>query len=357
MRDLTIDEISEALSCVSPDVARSDWVQIGMALKAELADAGFDLFDSWSQGSDKYKAKDCKSAWRSIKASGGVGLGTLIKAAQDAGWKLKADERDEADRQRYAAEMAERRRIAKEQLAKEATWRARMADVVAVGCVRLCVWLRENQDPDQVSSYLQKKQVGNHSGFVVAAPVLLVVDDLDEASWIVTGEHITEFFRDFNQLPDDRKERRSVRKLSRGDFVLPLTRCAETVWPVRSVQIIYASGKKSFPRHAEKSGCAVYLVGQQDDVLCLAEGYATAASIHEATGRAVIACIDAGNLVTVVNAVAASNPGRPLLICADDDETTDGKNPGAEFGAKAAAGKTAVVVSPDWSVIEQKEAA
>ncbi|MDO6806293.1 PriCT-2 domain-containing protein, partial [Wenyingzhuangia sp. 1_MG-2023] len=87
---------------------------------------------------DKYKPKDCKSAWRSIKASGGVGLGTLIKAAQSAGWQLKPDDRNDADRQRYAAEMAERRRVAQQQLAEEAAWRRRMADLVAIGCQKLC---------------------------------------------------------------------------------------------------------------------------------------------------------------------------------------------------------------------------
>jgi putative DNA primase/helicase len=353
MRDLTIAEIDEALSFVSPDVARGDWVQIGMALKAELADAGFDLFDRWSQGSDKYKAKDCKSTWRSIKASGGVGLGTLIKAAQDAGWKLRPDERDEADRQRYAAEMAERRRVAQEQLAAEAAWRGRMADAVAAGCQKLCQWLADNQNSEQQSPYLQRKQVANHGGYVVAAPVLLVVDDLDESSWIVSGEHIKSFFVEFNGMDEVRKDRRSVRKLSAGDLVLPLTNAGGVI---RSVQIIYKSGTKSFPRHGDKSGCAIEMRGD-DSVLLLAEGYATAASVHWATGRTAIACLDAGNLVTVASIIAERMPGKRLLICADDDETTDGENPGAEFAARAAAGKQALVVSPDWSVIERQEAA
>ncbi len=286
MRDLSVDEIDEALSFVSPDVARADWVQIGMALKAELADGGFDLFDRWSQGSDKYKAADCKSTWRSIKASGGVGLGTLIRAAQDAGWKLKPDERDEADRQRYAAEMAERRRLAAEKNAAEEAWRGRMAGAVAEGCQRLCQWLAENQNPEQVSPYLVRKQVGNHGGFVVASPVLLVVDEADESCWIVTGEHITSFFSEFNRMPADRKDQRSVRKLSAGDLVLPLMGVDGYT---RSVQIIYQSGRKSFPRHGDKSGCLIAMYGDDDSVWCFAEGYATAASIHEATGRTVFA--------------------------------------------------------------------
>ncbi|MDO6748714.1 hypothetical protein, partial [Gilvimarinus sp. 1_MG-2023] len=167
--------------------------------------------------------------------------------------------------------------------------------------------------PEQVSPYLQRKRVGYHCGYIVALPVLLVVDDFDEGSWIVTGEHIKSFFVEFNRMDADRKERRSVRKLSPGDFVLPL------VGPdgaIRSVQMIYKSGTKSFPRHGEKSGCLALLPGE-GSVWCFAEGYATAASVHEATGRTVFACIDAGNLVTVVNAVAASNPAQPLLICAD----------------------------------------
>ena len=51
-----------------------------------------------------------------------------------------------------------------------------------------------------------------------------------------------------------------------------------------------------------------FAIGEPDGVLCLAEGFATAASIHEATGYAVAVAFDAGNLVPVAVALRAKFP-------------------------------------------------
>ena len=67
----------------------------------------------------------------------------------------------------------------------------------------------------------------------------------------------------------------------------------------------------------------------QASVLLLAEGYATAASLHEATGRPVVVAFDAGNLVHVAGELRALFPGVALLVCGDDDRYTfarPGKN-------------------------------
>ena len=70
-------------------------------------------------------------------------------------------------------------------------------------------------------------------------------------------------------------------------------------------------------------------------VLLLAEGYATAASVHQATRRPVAVCFDAGNLVHVAKALRERWPALPLLLCADDDMDTKartGKNRGPRQG-------------------------
>lgn len=83
------------------------------------------------------------------------------------------------------------------------------------------------------------------------------------------------------------------------------------------------------------------------DVLAVAEGYATAASIHESTGRPVAVAFDAGNLVHVTKALRALYPNAPLVVCGDDDAQTaarTGKNPGrdkATAAARAAANRQA----------------
>ena len=62
---------------------------------------------------------------------------------------------------------------------------------------------------------------------------------------------------------------------------------------LHSLQFIAPNGEKRFLPGGRVRGC-YYAVGatdglKQHGVLCIAEGYATAASIHEATGYGVIA--------------------------------------------------------------------
>ena len=71
----SIQDIESALQYLDPDMPHDDWVEIGMALKSELGDSGFDIFDSWSEVGSTYKPDDLKSTWRSIKPTGGVGIG------------------------------------------------------------------------------------------------------------------------------------------------------------------------------------------------------------------------------------------------------------------------------------------
>ena len=74
-------------------------------------------------------------------------------------------------------------------------------------------------------------------------------------------------------------------------------------------------------------------------VLLLAEGYATAATLHEATGRPVAVCFDGGNLRHVAKALRALHPAALLLVCGDDDRATHertGKNPGRDKASEAA---------------------
>jgi len=72
-------------------------------------------------------------------------------------------------------------------------------------------------------------------------------------------------------------------------------------------------------------------------MLPLAEGYATAASLREATGLPVVVGIDAGKLVHVAKALRDRWPALPLLVCGDGDRGTEArtrKNPGRDMTAK-----------------------
>lgn len=79
-------ECSNALQRMSPNCNRDDWLKIAMGLKDGLGDAGFQLFDRWSQGGTSYDANACRTMWRSIKPGGGITIRTFFKMARDAGW-------------------------------------------------------------------------------------------------------------------------------------------------------------------------------------------------------------------------------------------------------------------------------
>jgi putative DNA primase/helicase len=62
-------EIERALSSI-PAHDRETWIQCGMAVKAELGDAGFDIWDTWSQSADNYHEKDARDVWKSFHGGG-----------------------------------------------------------------------------------------------------------------------------------------------------------------------------------------------------------------------------------------------------------------------------------------------
>ena len=80
-----IDDIRSALSYIEPN-DRDDWWHIGAALKDELGENGFDLWDEWSQRGDNYSARDAKATWKSLKP-GIWHIETVWKMARQNGWK------------------------------------------------------------------------------------------------------------------------------------------------------------------------------------------------------------------------------------------------------------------------------
>jgi uncharacterized protein (DUF927 family)/phage/plasmid primase-like uncharacterized protein len=127
-----------------------------------------------------------------------------------------------------------------------------------------------------------------------------------------------------------------------GDrLVLPLRDADGTI---HSLQFIGVDGEKRFLTGGRKKGC-YFDIGQPDGVLCVAEGFATGASIHEATGYAVAVAFDAGNLAAVTMALHKNHPDLRLVVCADDDYRTAG-NPGVRRATDAALSVNALLAVP-----------
>jgi len=78
-----IDKARDALNAIPPDLPRNEWVRAGMGAHAaglQLAD-----FDEWSARGASYNKQDVQSTWRSFKAGGGIGAGTLYSMAAEFG--------------------------------------------------------------------------------------------------------------------------------------------------------------------------------------------------------------------------------------------------------------------------------
>lgn len=80
----TSARITDALGHIPADDCDT-WLRVGMAIKAELGDTGFAIWDNWSRTADNYVKRDAIDVWRSIRPGGGIGIGTLFHLARRHG--------------------------------------------------------------------------------------------------------------------------------------------------------------------------------------------------------------------------------------------------------------------------------
>lgn len=191
---------------------------------------------------------------------------------------------DEAERRRWAAEISKARHQAEEQ-------RKQAQDEAAAECAE--VWNKAEPAPAD-HSYLIAKGIEPHGTRIEGARLLV-----------------------------------------------PIRNAAGNI---RSLQRIDSEGGKRFHPGGEITG-NYYAIGQPDGLLIVAEGFATAASIHQATGYAVAVAFNAGNLKPVAEAIRAKLPEARIIIAADDDQEADG-NPGVTKATKAAEAVAGTLAEP-----------
>ena len=94
-------------------------------------------------------------------------------------------------------------------------------------------------------------------------------------------------------------------KVQDGRLVVPMRTGSE----LHSLQYIGPDGDKRFLTGGRVTGC-YFSIGTMKGAatLCIAEGFATGASIHEATGRPVAVAFNAGNLSPVAKELRAEIP-------------------------------------------------
>lgn len=300
--NITHELVRAALQHIPANLTRDEWARVGMAIKSEFSDdTGRDLFADWSATADSFDANAVAHTWRSIKAGGGVGIGTLLHLAKENGFVLPAagstlSKPDPATVTRLASEKAASQHA--EQVRQQAAH-----ETAALEAVKL--WDSASETGE--SAYLTHKGVQPYGVRFGAGGWLLVpVRDVTGKLWNV--------------------QRIAPKKPALG-----------------SDKLFTKGGRKSGLWHwcGDPAGAGVLLI---------AEGYATAASLHQATGRPVAVAFDAGNLVHVAKALHRQYRDALLVLCGDDDVATfvqKGFNPGREKATAAAKAVQGVAVFPE----------
>ncbi len=133
-------------------------------------------------------------------------------------------------------------------------------------------------------------------------------------------------------------------RLHNGALLIPMRDDGE----IHSLQFIGPDGDKRFLTGGRVAGCHFSIGSTQNAAaLCIAEGFATGATIHQATGYPVAVAFNAGNLGRVAKMMRYRFPTTPLIVCADDDNKTAG-NPGLTKAADTALSVGGLLAVPDF---------
>jgi putative DNA primase/helicase len=122
---------------------------------------------------------------------------------------------------------------------------------------------------------------------------------------------------------------------AKDELLVPVYGPDGQLWAAQSID---GQGRKSFPRGSKLHG-GHFMLGQanEEDVLFLAEGYATAATIYELTRKPVVVGFYSGNLSAVAEVIREQHPEKVILIAGDDDHQKPfEKNVGRQKAEEAA---------------------
>lgn len=310
-KDLTEQEIAEALSYIDASCDRETWVRMAMAVKSELGDTGFNVWDDWSRQSDKYNQKDAKDTWRSVNRHGGIAIGTLIGMAQLEGFSLNEAERTPLSEEQIAARKQKREAEERAEQVRRDQQRAEAAAKAAD------IWESATELEGDEHPYLKRKgvmsfglRVGVWKG--MANTLLVPVRNIDG--------HMTSL---------------------------------EAIFPQRNE----LNGKdKDFLFGGQMRGC-FHIIGNKptgaSPVIVICEGYATGASIHMATGYTVAVAYNDSNLRNVASHMRKAYGRATIVVAADNDQWTDG-NPGVRNARQAATTAGALLAIPKFTALSDE---
>jgi P4 family phage/plasmid primase-like protien len=307
-----IERTRSALAFI-PANDRDLWVSMAFAVKTEHGDAGFPIWNEWSQQAENYDPKAADDTWRSADEIGPVKLGTLIRAAKERGWQdngvFQKPTQDEID---------EQQRIKAERAAQSAAKRAKISKVTADKATAIAKASTKAEDDNP---YLELKGVP-------ATETLLEIE-------AVTVFEILGYQPKSKDVP-----------LTGRLLIAPIKQNGK----LSSLELIDGSGRKAaLAGRGTKTGgyWTTQKLPDEDgpEPLQIFEGVATTLSGWCATGAPSVAALSSSNLMTIAKIMRERYPTRPIVIGADLVSKTGMPDPHAIAAAEAINGLLAV---PDF---------
>ncbi|CAB3759371.1 DUF927 domain-containing protein [Paraburkholderia solisilvae] len=299
--------IQSALSFIPPDIERDTWVRIAMAIKSELGDDGFEIFDVWSSEGSTYKAAAARTTWKSVKSGGGVTIGTLYAIAKEYGYdpgQHKAPVIDSSE--------IERRRARREASASAETEKRQRAAKNAAA-IATEIWSKAGNARDD-HPYLMSKGL--------EAIGTLREIDVDKLAALIGYRPAS-----------------LGKELGGRVLIAPVHIAGE----LSTVEMIDGAGRKAALSFGVKSG-GCWIAAKPTKAskrILIGEGCATVLSAHRCTGDAAVAALSCGNLKKVAESIRKSFPDVPIVVLADIGN-------GQEKALQAAQAVGGAVALPDF---------
>ena len=257
--------IDAALFHVEPE-DRETWIRVGSALKTEMGDKGFAVWDAWSQQSEKYRKREMRTQWRSLRP-GKVQVATLFYLARLGGYR---GERERSEPRVYVEQNLPnhfRREKQQEELrAAQATKRA----------ARLIAFSQATGH-----AYLERKGFPDERGLVL---------------------------------------RKSVEGVAMGTLIVPVR---NEYRDLMSAQLISPTGVKKFLYGGRVSG-GMFLIGSGSEQWAC-EGFATGLSVYRAL-QALYRAVTVRVAFSAANLVKVTHDLPWVCVVADNDESGAGEH-------------------------------
>lgn len=314
-REITPGLIDDALSFIPPDIGHDERVRVAFAVFDGLGTAGADAWKAWAGRRQGASVTEDAATWRSVCKGGPVKVGTLFHIAKRYGFKLPKLAADgttpRAGRPaRTADELAAERAAREQQDAAEAAALLAEHQEAARRCAEL--WNGAAEVSANGCPYLVRKGVqGFGLRYLRDGTALVPMRDTVGELWSLQ-----------RLLPADLIDRESGELIGSKLYGPPPRKGGRDKVRSRKAGLFHMLG----------------IVNEPAPIL-LAEGYATAATLHTATGYPVAVCFDGGNLKHIAQALRELHPAALLLVCGDDDKPTEARgkgNPGRKAAAAAA---------------------